>query len=107
MHYYFRACISPEHLVNKFVIMNFVANATQAFCKLKNILSPKHTVEPANSRTPLRRSNHWDTIDWKSEGYTRKNATDLLHLQARYKYDIIAVSDCCRLQTVQGCVSLM
>ena len=43
MHYYFRACISPEHLVNKFVIMNFVANATQAFCKLKNILSPKHT----------------------------------------------------------------
>ena len=40
-----------------------------------------------------------------SHNYTRKNVTDLLQpvkLQAWHRYDIIAISDWCRLQTVQN-----
>ena len=53
-------------------------------------------------RQPTRLFEKWCARKTREVDYTRKNATDLLHLHAWYRYDIIAVSDCFRQQTVQN-----
>ena len=47
-------------------------------------------------------SEYWNHFNNATHAKTPQTCYSLLHLQAWYRYVIIAVSDCCRLQTVQN-----
>ena len=54
------------------------------------------------SRMPKKASPSVRHRSSRTHAKTPQTCYRLLHLQAWYRYDIIAVSDCCRLQTVQN-----